>query len=127
MTPEQKAELRAWRRAHRHPTLTRILQKDLTDDQKAELLAWRREHRHPVLEPLRPRDMTPEQKAELKVWRAAHHWHPHQLRHSAATRLRKEFDLDVARIILGHSSPVVTEIYAELDREKAIAAMERVG
>jgi integrase len=54
-------------------------------------------------------------------------WHPHQLRHNAATRLRKEFGLDVARVILGHSSPVVTEVYAEVDREKAIAVMERVG
>ena len=46
-------------------------------------------------------------------------WHPHQLRHNAATWLRKEFGLDVARVILGHSSPVVTEVYAEMDREKA--------
>ncbi len=54
-------------------------------------------------------------------------WHPHQLRHNAATRLRKEFGLDVARVILGHSSPVVTEVYAEVDRDKAISVMERVG
>jgi integrase len=27
-------------------------------------------------------------------------WHPHQLRHSAATRLRREFGLDVARAVL---------------------------
>ncbi len=55
------------------------------------------------------------------------HWHPNQLRHAAATWLRKEFGLDVARVILGHSSPAVTEVYAELDREKAITVMERVG
>jgi integrase len=54
-------------------------------------------------------------------------WHPHQLRHSAATDLRKEFGLDLARIILGHSSLSVTESYAEVDREKAIAVMARVG
>jgi len=54
-------------------------------------------------------------------------WHPHQLRHNAATWLRKEFGLDVARVILGHSSPAVTEIYAEVDQEKAIAVMEKVG
>jgi integrase len=54
-------------------------------------------------------------------------WHPHQLRHNAATRLRKEFGLDVARVVLGHSSPAVTEVYAELDRAKAADAMERVG
>ena len=54
-------------------------------------------------------------------------WHPHQLRHSAATNLRKEFGIEVARVILGHSSPAVTEMYAEADREKAIAVMARVG
>jgi integrase len=54
-------------------------------------------------------------------------WHPHQIRHSAATRLRRAFGLDVARACLGHSSPVVTEVYAELDAAKAAEAMERVG
>ena len=47
--------------------------------------------------------------------------------HNAATWLRKEFGLDVARIILGHRSPAITEIYAELDREKAISAMQKSG
>ena len=37
-------------------------------------------------------------------------WHPNQLRHNAATWLRKEFGLDVARVILGHSSSAVTEV-----------------
>lgn len=55
------------------------------------------------------------------------HWHPHQLRHNAATFLRREFGLDVARAVLGHSSPAVTEVYAELDAAKAVEAMERVG
>jgi integrase len=55
------------------------------------------------------------------------HWHPHQLRHNAATRLRREFGLDVTRAVLGHASPVVTEVYAELDGMKAAEAMERVG
>ncbi|QDV33444.1 tyrosine-type recombinase/integrase [Tautonia plasticadhaerens] len=54
-------------------------------------------------------------------------WHAHQLRHTAATRLRKEFGVDAARVILGHRSPVVTEVYAELDHEKALAVMGRVG
>lgn len=54
-------------------------------------------------------------------------WHPHQLRHNVATRLRKEFGLDTARAVLGHSSTAVTEIYAELDGAKAAEAMERIG
>lgn len=55
------------------------------------------------------------------------HWHPHQLRHAAATRLRKLFDLETARVVLGHRSADVTEVYAEVDRERAARAVERVG
>jgi integrase len=47
------------------------------------------------------------------------HWHPHQLRHNAATRLRSEFGLDAAQIILGHATADVTQIYAEADRDRA--------
>ena len=65
--------------------------------------------------------------AELKAWRVAHRWHPHQLRHNAATHLRKEFGIEVARIILGHRSASVTEIYAELDDAKAKKVMRRIG
>ncbi len=54
-------------------------------------------------------------------------WSPNQLRHNAATFLRKQYGIDVARVILGHSSPAVTEVYAELDRTKAIQVMAEVG
>jgi len=54
-------------------------------------------------------------------------WHPHQLRHNAATWLRKEFGLDAARVILGHRSAGVTEIYAELDFSRAMEVMDKVG
>ena len=54
-------------------------------------------------------------------------WHPHQLRHNAATFLRKEFGLDGARVILGHRSPAITDLYAELDREKALDIMAQYG
>jgi len=50
------------------------------------------------------------------------HWHPHQLRHNAATMLRREFGLDVARVVLGHRSPQITELYAELDVSRAPAS-----
>ena len=55
------------------------------------------------------------------------HWHPNQLRHNAATRLRKAYDIDTARAVLGHSSPTVTEVYAERDWAKAADAVERIG
>ena len=54
-------------------------------------------------------------------------WHPHQLRHLRATELRREFGLDVARAVLGHRSPQVTELYAELDLAHAAEAMAKLG
>jgi integrase len=54
-------------------------------------------------------------------------WHPHQLRHSAATYIRKMHGIELARIILGHSTAFTTEIYAEEDRQKAMAIMSDIG
>ena len=71
--------------------------------------------------------LTKAQKAELDAWRKDHRWHPHQLRHNAATELRKEFGLEAARIILGHRSAAITEVYAERNEQQAVAAVARVG
>jgi integrase len=54
-------------------------------------------------------------------------WHPHRLRHNAATLLRREFNIDVARAVLGHAAPAITERYAERDQSLAVDAMLRVG
>jgi integrase len=82
---------------------------------------------HPTIFAIAPSKRTAEQRAQLREWDRGHAWHPHRLRHNAATWLRKEFGVDIARIILGHTSPVVTEIYAELDREKALAVVAKIG
>jgi integrase len=71
--------------------------------------------------------LTKKQKTELKSWYKQFHWHPHQLRHNAATFLRKEFGLEIARIILGHRSMAMAEVYAEADQEKALEVIGRVG
>jgi integrase len=55
------------------------------------------------------------------------HWHPHQLRHSAATFLRREYGLEVARVVLGHKTAAVTEVYAEADHARAVEVMGTVG
>jgi integrase len=65
--------------------------------------------------------------AQVKRWRRKHRWHPHQLRHAKATEIRREFGLDEARAVLGHRTPVVTEVNAEIDQAKAAAVMERLG
>ena len=54
-------------------------------------------------------------------------WHSHQLRHSAATNLRRMFGIEVARIVLGHTSPAMTELYAEIDRTRAVEAIQQTG
>lgn len=59
--------------------------------------------------------------------KAIPYWHPHQLRHAKATEIRREYGLDVARVVLGHRSPQITELYAEIDTAKAAAVMEKLG
>ena len=55
------------------------------------------------------------------------HWHPHQLRHSCATKVRQEHGLDVAQLILGHQSADITQVYAKVNRQKASAAVSQFG
>jgi hypothetical protein len=40
--------------------------------------------------------LTAADRAELRRWRKAHRWHPHPLRHNAATVLRKEYGIEAA-------------------------------
>jgi integrase len=54
-------------------------------------------------------------------------WAPNQIRHSVATNVRKNFGLDAAAKILGHSDVGVTQVYAEQDREKAIEVAKAMG
>lgn len=54
-------------------------------------------------------------------------WHPHQLRHAAATDLRDKFDLDTVQAILGHASRASTERYARPAVQKGADAMAAVG
>lgn len=54
-------------------------------------------------------------------------WHPHQLRHSAATRIRAEHGIEAAQALLGHLSSETTEIYARVAWDKARAAMALSG
>jgi site-specific recombinase XerC len=55
------------------------------------------------------------------------HWHPNQLRHSAATAIRKQFGLEAAQVILGHSRADVTQVYAERDSARAIEVVRKIG
>jgi len=74
------------------------------------------------------RRLTPAQRKQIREWRRAHSFSPYQLRHNAATRLRRQFGLEAAQLALGHASALITDaVYAERDREKVIEIMRRIG
>lgn len=64
---------------------------------------------------------------ELADWKAAHRWAPNQLRHSAATEIRREFGLEAAQVILGHSRADVTQIYAARDINLGVEVARLIG
>lgn len=55
------------------------------------------------------------------------HWTPNQLRHNAATAIRKAYGLKVAQVVLGHTDEKTTEIYAETDLRQAREAIAKIG
>jgi len=54
-------------------------------------------------------------------------WHPHQLRHSHATDVRRRFGLEAAQVSLGHASADITQVYAERDLSLAMKVAQAVG
>ena len=71
--------------------------------------------------------LTEEQREELEAWRKAHRWCPNQLRHSHATRVRKEFGLEAAQVTLGHARADVTQVYAERNEALATVVAAQIG
>ncbi len=68
-----------------------------------------------------------QRKRQLALWRKVHRWHPHQLRHNYATYVRKEFGLEAAQVLLGHSKADVTQVYAERDVSRAASVPAKIG
>jgi integrase len=54
-------------------------------------------------------------------------WHPHQLRHTRATELRRRYGTEAAQAVLGHESLDATELYAEADLGIATRIMAEIG
>jgi integrase len=71
--------------------------------------------------------LTAEQRDEVKEWQKAHRWSPNQLRHSFATRVRKEHGLEAAQVLLGHSRADVTQVYAERNERLAATIAAKIG
>jgi integrase len=63
----------------------------------------------------------------MAAWHRDHCWSPRQLRHSAASRIRRDFDIEAAKAVLGHAATNVTGVYAEVDRRRAIEVARRTG
>lgn len=54
-------------------------------------------------------------------------WHPHRLRHTAATNVRKKCGRDAARAFLGQKNSRITDTYAEIDEQLSIEAAKKTG
>ncbi len=64
---------------------------------------------------------------EIEAWQRDHRFHPHQLRHTAATQIRRTHGLEAAKCILGHTNIETTQIYAEVNQAQATSIMAQVG
>jgi site-specific recombinase XerC len=71
--------------------------------------------------------LTDEQRAALTEWRSEHHWHPNQLRHTHGTRVRREYGLEAAQVVLGHAWAAVTQVCAEADMAQAVQVAAEIG
>ena len=71
--------------------------------------------------------LTESQRVDVRVWQKAHRWHPNQLRHSFATRVRKEHGLEAAQVLLGHARADVTQVYAERNEQLAAEIVAKLG
>jgi integrase len=108
---------------------------------------YRREQRRRRKTPLYPsrRDRKPGQKSRQRLrdrysTQTYHHavqygcrkagitnWHPNQLRHTAATRLRRAYGIEAASVILGHNNLETTQVYAEADMFEALRVIAEAG
>lgn len=55
------------------------------------------------------------------------HWHPNQLRHLFATKVRHAYDLEAAQVLLGHARADVTQVYAEKNLALAAKVAAEIG
>ncbi len=71
--------------------------------------------------------LKPEERCDACKAAALPHWHPHQLRHTHATEVRRRFGLEAAQVALGHSQANVTQVYAERDLALATKVAAEIG
>jgi integrase len=108
---------------------------------------YRREQRRHRRSPLYPSQRDRKPRHETRHWlrdrystQTYHHavqygcrkagitpWHPNQLRHTAATRLRCAYGIEAASVILGHNNLETTQVYAEADMREALRVIAEAG
>jgi integrase len=71
--------------------------------------------------------LKPEERCQQCQAAAIPHWHPNQLRHTHATKVRRRFGLEAAQVALGHSQLGVTQVYAERDEALAVRVAKEIG
>ena len=54
-------------------------------------------------------------------------WFPYQLRHTAATRIRKEYGVEAAASVLGHSSLRAIDFYSAVGQERSKRVLSEIG
>lgn len=82
---------------------------------------------HPEFGGIPSRALSPEQRKLRDRWKPPQHWHPNQLRHSFATRIRRDHGVETACVLLGHSKIETTQIYAETNLNTAIQIARKEG
>ncbi len=66
-------------------------------------------------------------QAAKKKWHSDRRWSPNQLRHSAATEIRKRFGIEAVAAVLGHTRLNTSEVYAERNLSLAANVMKEIG
>ena len=66
-------------------------------------------------------------REEAAAWRERWWWTPNQLRHAAATRARRDYGIEAAQVLLGHSEIAVTQVYAEKNLEAGKRIALQIG
>ena len=54
-------------------------------------------------------------------------WHPNQIRHTVASKVRHLHGLEAAQVVLGHARADTTQIYAERDLARAREVVRALG
>jgi integrase len=78
-------------------------------------------------DPKETKDEKAERLRRAAQWREQHCWNPNQLRHSRATAIRERFGVEAAQVVLGHSDPRITQIYAQKNFDLAAKIMQQIG